>query len=171
MDFSNYTLWSAYAAIAIFLLTIIAFIFKWGFRFRLVGITGFMGVLTIGLLGLSLGLFDRAEVAGSVPFTRVYDNGANQVVINVSPTITPTQLEATLLQAANTYRSYGRGSQGGDNKMTIRARTLIHPQPNLSKPLYLGQVRRTLGVQKDDNIKVEIDKKAIAQLPKINTQK
>lgn len=166
MEFSTYALWSGYAAIAVLGLTIFAFILKWGFRFRLVGITGFMVVLTVGLFGLSLGLFDRSLVQGSVPFNRVYDNGANQLVISVPTTITPAELEATLLQAANSYRSYGRGARDGDNKMTIRARAIIHPQANLSKPLYLGQVRRSLGVQEDEGIKVEINKKAFAQMPK-----
>ena len=166
MEFSTYALWSGYAAIALLGLTIIAFVLKWGLRFRLVGATGFMAVLSIGLFGLGLGLFERAEVQGSVHFNRVYDNGANQLVISVPASITPTELEATLLQAANTYRSYGRGARDGDNKMTVRARAIIHPKPNLSKPLYLGQIRRTLGVQEDQGIKVEIDKKAFAQLPK-----
>lgn len=166
MDFSTYTLWSAYAAIAVLLITILAFIFQWGVRFRFVGITGFLGVLTIGLWGLSLGLFDRPQVEGSVAFNRVYDNGANQVVITVRLTVTPTELEATLRQAANTYRSYGRGAREGDNKMTIRARVLIHPQPMLTQPLYLGQIRRSLGVQADQAMEVKINKKAFALLAK-----
>jgi high-affinity Fe2+/Pb2+ permease len=62
MEFSTYALWSGYAAIALLGLTIIAFVLKWGLRFRLVGATGFMAVLSIGLFGLGLGLFERAEV-------------------------------------------------------------------------------------------------------------
>ncbi len=165
MDFATYTQWSGYGTLFAVVLTVLAFAFKWGFRFRLVGISGFMLVLTTGLFGLSLGLFERAEIPGSVKFNRVYDNGANQIVITVEPTVTPTEVEATLLQAANTYFSFGRGGNNGDNQMKIRARTLIHPEPGQSKPLYLGELRRPLGVKSDEQIKVELSKKAFAQLP------
>jgi hypothetical protein len=165
LGFSTYTQWSIIATIAFLLLAIIAFIFQWGIRFRLVGITGFMIVLTVGLFGLGLGLFSRTEIPGSVRFSRVYDNGGNQVVIVVKSSITETELEATLKQAANDYFSYGRTS-GKDNKLTIRARTLVHPEPGLSIPLYIGQVKRSLSVRDDENMQIEIFEDKINELSK-----
>ncbi|MFN7658146.1 MAG: DUF2518 family protein, partial [Dolichospermum sp.] len=41
-NFLQYTQWSGIATIVFAVLTILAFILKWGFRFRLVGATGFM---------------------------------------------------------------------------------------------------------------------------------
>ncbi len=155
LGFSTYTQWSILATICFFLLAVVAFIFKWGIRFRLVGITGFMIVLTVGLFGLGLGLFERTEIPGAVRFSRVYDNGGNQVVIVVNSSITRTQLEATLKQAASDYFSYGR-TAGEDSKLTIRARTLVHPQPGLSLPLYLGQIKRSLSVREDENMEINI---------------
>ena len=149
LDFGSYTIWSIYTTIAFLVLAIVGFLFKWGFRFRLVGATGFMAVLTIGLFGLSLGLFSRAEIPNAVKFNLVYDTGANQAVITIPATITPTELEATLQQAAIDLFSYGRTATNGDNQLTIRARTQIH-QEKVTYPLYLGQIRRSL-VQKDDN--------------------
>jgi len=163
MDVSLYLQWSAYATIASFVLMVLAFIFKWGFRFRLVGITSFMTVLTVGILGLGLGLFDRPTVEGAVSFNRVYDNGANQIVITVPPTIQPDEVEATLKQAANNYFSLGRISTDGQ-EMVIRARTLIHPQPGLSKPLYVGEVYRTLGTKEMDQVEVKLNQKALKEL-------
>ncbi|MFN9176842.1 MAG: Ycf51 family protein [Synechocystis sp.] len=163
MDVSLYLQWSAYATIASFVLMVLAFIFKWGFRFRLVGITSFMTVLTVGILGLGLGLFDRPTVEGAVSFNRVYDNGANQIVITVPPTIQPDEVEATLKQAANNYFSLGRISTDGQ-EMVIRARTLIHPQPGLSKPLYVGEVYRTLGTKAMDQVEVKLNQKALKEL-------
>ena len=155
LGFDLYTQWSIFATIFFLLLAVIAFIFKWGIRFRLVGITGFMIVLTVGLFGLGLGLFERTEIPGAVRFSRVYDNGGNQVVIVVNSSITRNELEATLEQAANDYFSYGRTS-GTDNKLTIRARTLVHPQPGSSLPLYLGQVKRSLSSREDENMEIYI---------------
>ena len=57
LGFSSYTQWSIIATVVLLLLTIVGFIFKWGIRFRLVGITSFMVVLTVGLFGLVGGLF------------------------------------------------------------------------------------------------------------------
>ncbi|MDJ0659826.1 MAG: Ycf51 family protein [Crocosphaera sp.] len=165
LGFSTYTQWSILVTIVFFLLAIVAFIFKWGIRFRLVGITGFMIVLTVGLFGLGLGLFERTEIPGAVRFSRVYDNGGNQVVIVVQPSITETELEATLKQAANDYFSYGRTS-GKDNKLTIRARTLVHPQPGLTLPLYLGQVKRSLLVREDEDMEIDINESKIKELSK-----
>lgn len=167
MEFATYTQWSAYATIAALVFTILAFIFKWGVRFRFVGITGFMAVLTIGLFGLSLGLFSRTEIPGAVRAIRVYDNGANQVVISVPSTITETELRATLLQASNDYFSYGRGAQGGDNKFTIRARTMLHPKPGVSQPVYLGLAQNVLGTEPtQENVDIQVFKKNLAQVAK-----
>ncbi|MGB5592519.1 MAG: DUF2518 family protein, partial [Crocosphaera sp.] len=92
-------------------------------------------------------------------------NGGNQVVIVVKSSITETELEAKLKQAANDYFSYGRTS-GKDNKLTIRARTLVHPEPGLSIPLYIGQVKRSLSVRDDENMQIEIFEDKINELSK-----
>jgi dolichyl-phosphate-mannose--protein O-mannosyl transferase len=160
LDFATYTQWSGILTILFLVLTVLAFLFQWGLRFRLVGVTGFMVVLTIGIFGLSLGLFDRPQVSGAVHFARVYDNGTNQIVITVPPTINKSELEATLKQAANNFFSYGRTGE----TLTIRARTIIHPQPGSSKPLYLGQIKRSLLNREGENFQVEIFTKNLAQL-------
>ena len=163
VDFSTYTLWSLYGTIAFFLLTILGFIFKWGFRFRFVGVTGFMGVLTVGLFALSLGLFNRVEIEGAVKFNLVYDTGANQAVIAVPVDITPSQLDATLQQAAIDLFSYGRTAANGDTKLTIRARTQVH-EDGFTYPIYLGQIRRSLFQRDDADAQVKIFNDEFARL-------
>ncbi len=155
LDFGTYTLWSIYGTIAFLVLAIIGFIFKWGFRFRLVGATGFMAVLTVGLFALSLGLFNRIEIPNAVKFNLVYDNGANQAVITVPIDINETELKATLQQAANDLFSYGRTAMDGDDKLTIRARVQIH-EKNKTIPLYLGQIKRSLILKEDSNPEITI---------------
>ncbi len=156
------TKWFGIATIGFLLLTTLGFILNWGFRFRLVGVTGFMGVLTAGLFGLSLGLFTRVEIPGSVPYTLVYDNGATQTVIAVSPTITESELAATMEQAAGDLFSPGR--LGGENQLTIRVRTIIHPEKGVSEPLYLGEVKRSLSQREDENIDIKIFPETLAKL-------
>ncbi|MGD1699826.1 Ycf51 family protein [Dapis sp. BLCC M229] len=154
--------WFGIATIGFFLLTTLGFILKWGFRFRLVGVTGFMGVLTAGLFGLSLGLFTRVEIPGSVPYTLVYDNGGTKTVIAVSPTITESELAATIEQAAGDLFSLGR--LGGENQLTIRVRTIIHPEEGISEPLYLGEVKRSLSQREDENLDIKIFPETLAKL-------
>lgn len=128
------------ATLALGALAAIAFIAKWGIRFRLVGITGFCGVLTAGLFGLSFQPLVTTTVEGSVSYATVYDSGAAQVVIAVPADITETELEATLQQAAINSFNPSRLSGGSEGSL-LRARTIVHRAPGISDLLYLGEVR------------------------------
>lgn len=156
--------WSGYFTLFCAVLAIVGWVLKWGIRFRLVGITGFMGVLTGGLFALSLGFYNRPEIAGAVRFARIYDTGSGRVVIAVPPMVTADQVKATLQQAAIDLYSPGRSPES-DGKMTIRLRTIVHPQPGISKPLYLGQARRSLVSPIDDQMEIEVYPDQLAQLP------
>jgi Protein of function (DUF2518) len=163
-DFFTYGRWVGFTTIGLAGLAVVAFIFKWGFRFRLVGVTGFLGVLTGGLFSLSLVPFQHTIVPGATKFTLVYDTGASQAVIAVSPPISQSELEATLRQAANDLFSPGRMGRG-QQQLTIRARTMIHSGPGISEPLVLGQVERSLSVREDPNLQVTLYTDNLARLP------
>jgi Protein of function (DUF2518) len=163
-DLFRFAQWSSIATIAIAVLTVVAFILQWGFRFRLVGVTGFMGVLSGGFFALGLGLFAHTTIPNAARYSLVYDNGGSQVVVAVSPQITATQVEATLRQAASDLFSYGRLGQA-QNQMEIRVRTVIHPQPGVSEPLYLGEVKRSLAARNDEQMAIEIYAENLAKLP------
>lgn len=164
-NFLQYTQWAGIATLALAALTILAFVFKWGIRFRLTGSTGFLLVITAGLFALSLAPLTRTAVPGALRYTLVYDNGATQTVITIPQNINSTQLDATLRQAASDLYSYGRLGVTRDRQMTIRARTVIHPEPGVSIPLYVGQVKRSLTNREDSEIAIEIYQDKLAQLP------
>ncbi|AFY31498.1 Ycf51 family protein [Calothrix sp. PCC 7507] len=164
-DFFRYTQWSGIATLVFAVLTALGLIFKWGIRFRLVGATGFMLVMTGGLFSLSLVPLSRTVIPGAAKFTLVYDNGSTHAVIATSPQITPTQLEATLRQASSNLYSSGRLGSREENQLTVRARTIIHPEPGVSVPVYLGQIKRSLTNRQDPEVKVEIYPEKFAQLP------
>jgi len=165
-DFLTATKWVGITTLVFAAITVLGFILKWGIRFRLVGVTGFLGVLTSGLFALGLVPFTRSVIPGAVHFSTVYDNGATQAVIAVRPQISESQLEATLRQAASDLYSYGRLGRTGEEQLTIRARTIIHPEPGVSKPLYLGQVKRSLSSRNDEQMEIAIFPDNLAQLPK-----
>jgi len=156
--------WVGIATALCAVVTVLSWVLKWGIRFRLVGVTSFMVILTAGLFTLSIAAVPQIKIPGAVPFSRVYDNGAVQTAIAVPPEITEPQLEATLRQAAYDLFSPGRGG-ARDAQLTIRARTIIHPQDNASQPVYLGYVKRSLRSRADDNMEIFIDSEKLAALP------
>lgn len=164
-DFARYTQWSGIATLIFAFITIVGFIFKWGIRFRLAGATGFMLVVTGGLFPLSLAPITRTVIPGAIRYTLVFDNGASQAVIAIPPKVTVSELDATLRQAASDLFSYGRLGSREDNRLTIRARTILHPEPGLSVPLYLGQVKRSLSSREDNVMEIDIYEDNFAKLP------
>ncbi|MCM1985217.1 Ycf51 family protein [Lyngbya confervoides] len=164
-SFALYAQWSLIATVGFALLALVAFRLGWGFRFRLVGVTGFMGVLTFGLFALSLTPLTRVSIPGAARYTLVYDTGAQQTVIAVAPEITPEELTATLEQAASDLFSSGRLGRNG-NQLLIRARTLIHPEAGLSEPVFLGQATRSLTDRSDPQMRIQVFPEAFDRLPK-----
>lgn len=164
-DLFTYAQWSGIATIGCLILAVIAFIAGWGFRFRLVGVTSFMAVLTLGIFALGLGLFPHAEIPGAVRYSLVYDNGANQAVVAVPPEVEPSAIEPTLRQAATDLYSYGRTGTNGNDRFTVKLRTVLHPKTGVSQPLYLGEASRSLISRTDEEIKIEVFTENLAQLP------
>ena len=163
-DFGIYAQWAGILTLVCLALTIIGAITRWGIRFRLVGITGFMTVLTVGLFGLSLGLSPRAAIPDAIRYNIIYDNGGDQIAIAVPNDVTPTVVEATLRQAAADLYSPGR--IGPNSAMTIRLRTITHPKTGLSQPVYLGEVKRSLRQRNDEEMIVSVFDDAFTKLNK-----
>lgn len=163
-DLLTYAQWIAIAGGALTLVTIAAWIASWGIRYRLVGVTSFTFVVAASVFALGLGLFQRTVVPGSIAYTRVFDTDTDRIVIAVPATIQSEQIDATLRQAASDLFSPGRTSTTG--VLTVRARTVLHPQPGLSLPLYVGEVRRSLSSREDESMVVELYPDNIALLPK-----
>lgn len=138
------------------IVTGVAFVQNWGWRFRLVGVTLFSVVLTVGLFALSLTPLTKEVVAGATSYRTVYDRFGSEAVIAVAPTITSPELALTLEQAAARLFSTGRINNGTDT-FTIRARTIVHPRPGVSEPLYLGYWQQSLRLRSDPDRVLHID--------------
>ena len=158
-DFALATQYALELAGVFAVLTILAFVFKWGFRYRLVGVTSFTLVLTGGLFALSIVPFTPTIVAGSVPYKLVFDNGGSRMTIVVAPTATPTEVEATLQQVVLNKTTYGRAGR----ELEIQARTIVHPDSMTSEALYLGRAVRALSSLEDNTIKIQLDDAAFAK--------
>jgi hypothetical protein len=161
----EYAKYSGIATVALALLTVLGLVLAWGFKFRLVGVTGFMMVLTVGLFGLSLGFSPRVAFPGALRYSVIYDNGNSQAVVAVANdrNLTHTAVEATLQQAAQDLYSFGRVGEA-DGNMHIRLRSLNHPQPGVSEPLYLGEATRNLTSRDGAQLQIVIDDRNLAKL-------
>jgi Protein of function (DUF2518) len=162
-EFFRYFQWSGIATLVFAAITVLALVLKWSFKFRLVGATGFMGVLTSGLFALSLVPIVHSTVPGALNYSLIYDNGSDRATITVKTPISETSLDATLRQASADLYSYGRSGQA-DRQLKIRARTVIHPRPDLSEPLVLGEVTRSLAGGEDNPLEVRIDRQNLAKV-------
>jgi hypothetical protein len=161
----EYAKYSGIATITLALLTVLGLVLAWGFKFRLVGITGFMVVLTVGLFGLSLGLSPRIAFPGAVRYSVIYDNGNSQAVVAVANNkkLTHAAVEATLQQAAQDLYSFGRVGES-DGNMHIRLRSINHPQPGVSEPLYLGEATRNLTSRDGAQLQIVVNDQNLAKL-------
>jgi hypothetical protein len=164
-EFLEATKYFGLATLTMAAITVLAFVLGWGFRFRLVGITSFMGVLTGGLLGLSFEPFTRTAVPGAVPFATVYDSGAAQIVIKVPNAITQSELEATLQQAAsNLFKPSRLGVPGAPP--IVRARTIVHQEDGVSNLVYLGQAQPASDYSRvNKSFDVTLNQDAFSALP------
>ncbi len=122
-----------------------------------------MGVLTVGLFGLSLVPIVHTSIPGAVRYSVIYDNGSDRATIAVATPIDETTLDATLRQAAADLYSYGR-SGAVDRQLKIRARTVVHPRLGVSEPLVLGEVSRSLGGGEDGELKIEIERSNLSKV-------
>ncbi len=133
----------------------LALAFQWSWRYRMVGATLFSVVLVVGLFSLSFEPITRSSVKGSIPYKLVYDRFGPHATIAVAPTITPEELNSTLKQASSNLFSSGRNAQG-ESHLTIYARAVVHLREGVSKPLYLGFVKRSMNLRNDPNIEIEV---------------
>ena len=134
--------WLGAASGVLALITIAAYLKRWGVRFRLVGITSFTALLALSCLAFAVSYRPPVIVDGAVTVPVVFDNGAELVVAAA-----PADLEAAVAlpsaeQVARNLR--GNGRQSDDASVVVRLRRVELVAPGLSQPVILAEVRRDL---------------------------
>ena len=127
--------WLAWSGLAFGILTAIAFIARWGLRFRLVGVTSFTLLLAVSSWAFTVSYTPPVVIEGAVRAPVVFDNGNNLVVAQAPSSIDAKAIEPTLAQLAGNLRPGGRG---GD-EVVIRLRQLQTVSEGLSQPVVLGE--------------------------------
>ena len=132
----NVAKWLAWGGSGLSVLTILAYLFRWGIKFRLTGIT----IFTLLLSG-SCWAFDQSyrppfNVEGYKYAPIVYDNGFDLVVAQASDDFPEEAIKPTLLQIAGNLKGGGRNGA----QVKVRLRKVESAGEGISKPIVLGEI-------------------------------
>ncbi len=118
-------------------LTVVAFVTRWGLRFRLVGVSSFTFLLAVSCWAFSISYSPPVRVEGARQVPIVFDNGTDLVVAQASNDFEQEAITPTLNQIAENLRPGGRSRE-----VRVRLRQLQAVSEGTSKPVVLGETKR-----------------------------
>ena len=130
--------WLGWTGLGLSLLTVLAFLTKWGLRFRLVGVSSVTLLLAVSCWAFGVSYTPPVVVEGAIRAPVVFDNGTDLVVAQAPADLEPATVSATLEQLAGNLRSAGRGS----GTVKVRLRAFETPGEGISRPVILGETVR-----------------------------
>ena len=129
--------WLAWSGLGLSALTGIAFVSRWGLRFRLVGVSSFTFLLAVSCWAFSISYSPPVRLEGAVQVPIVFDNGTDLVVAQASIDFPKEAITPTLNQIAANLRPGGRNAE-----VRVRLRQLQAVSEGTSKPVVLGETKR-----------------------------
>lgn len=132
--------WLAWSGLALIVITLIAFLVRWGQRFRLVGVTSFTLLLLASCWAFGVSYTPPFKVEGALVVPVVFDNSTDLVVAQVTDDFPDEAVEATLEQLAGNLHSGGYNG----SEVHVRLRRLDSAGEGVSQPVILGEVIRDL---------------------------
>ena len=126
----------------IFLLmgTLIAFIFNFGFKFRIVGATIFSLLLSLSSWAFIQSYNEKVVIEDAKYLPIVYDNGFDLIIAKADDEFNAKYIEPTLEQLSENLR---KGSRSGAN-VKIKIRKLEKISDGVSKPVIVGEVQKNV---------------------------
>ena len=129
--------WLAWSGLGLSVLTVVAFVTRWGLRFRLVGVSSFTFLLAVSCWAFSISYSPPVRVEGARQVPIVFDNGTDLVVAQASNDFEQEAITPTLNQIAENLRPGGR-----NREVRVRLRQLQAVSEGTSKPVVLGETKR-----------------------------
>ena len=131
-----------FGLLGIFLLcvTVIAFIFNFGFKFRIIGATIFSILLSLSSWAFIQSYTEKVVIEDAKYVPIVYDNGFDLIIAKAEDDFPEESIEATLEQLSENLR---KGSRSGAN-VKIKIRKLEKISDGVSKPLVIGEVQKNV---------------------------
>ena len=154
------TKWLAWGGSGLGVLTILAYIFKWGIKFRLTGTTIFTFLLSASSWAFQQSYTPPLNVEGYKYAPIVYDNGFDLVVAQASNDFPEESIKPTLLQIAGNLKGGGRNGA----QVKVRLRKIESVGEGISKPIILGELIKDL---KDSKI-IELPDKSYSEIENLS---
>ena len=132
----NATKWLAWGGSGLGVLTILGYLFGWGIKFRLTGITIFTLLLSASCWAFVQSYSPPFNVEGYKYAPIVYDNGFNLVVAQAPNDFPEEAIQPTLLQIAGNLKGGGRNGA----QVKVRLRKIESAGEGISKPIILGEI-------------------------------
>jgi len=132
--------WLGVASAVLLVLTVVAFLVRWGIRFRLVGITSFTVLLSLSCLAFAVSYAPRQQVEGAISVPVVFDNGSDLVVAAAPAQMDPEAYAPSVQQVALNLRGSGRGTQ----RVEVRLRRVEPKGEGSDVPVVLATAVRNL---------------------------
>ena len=128
--------------LGIFLLcvTVIAFVFNFGFKFRIIGATIFSLLLSLSSWAFIQSYTEKVVIEDAKYVPIVYDNGFDLIIAKADDDFPEESIEPTLEQLS---KNLLKGSRSGAN-LKIKIRKLEKISDNISKPVVIGEVQKNV---------------------------
>ncbi len=124
------------------LITIVAFIFNFSFKFRIIGATIFSLLLSLSSWAFMQSYSEKVEVEGARYVPIVYDNGFDLIIAKAEDDFPEEAIKPTLKQLSDNLRE---GSRSGAN-VKIKIRKLEEISDEISKPVIIGEIEKTVSM-------------------------
>jgi hypothetical protein len=134
--------WLGIAGAALLLITVLAFLLRWGIRFRLVGVTSFTVLLSLSCLAFAVSYAPRVQVEGALSVPVVFDNGSDLVIAAAPADLPEAAFRPSVEQVALNLR--GSGRHGDNGVVHVRLRRVEAVGPGIDRPVILAAADRSL---------------------------
>ena len=129
-----------FLGIILFVGTLIAFIFNFGFKFRITGATIFSLLLSLSSWAFIQSYNERVVIEDAKYLPIVYDNGFDLIIAKAEDNFPEEYVKPTLEQLSENLR---KGSRSGAN-VKIKIRKLEKISDGVSKPVVIGEVQKNV---------------------------
>ena len=129
-----------FLGIFLFIFTLAAFIFNFGFKFRIIGATIFSLLLSLSSWAFIQSYTEKIVIEEAKYLPIVYDNGFDLIIAKAGDDFQEESIEPTLKQLSENLR---KGSRSGA-KVKIKIRKLVKIADGVSKPVVIGEVQKNV---------------------------
>ena len=124
----------------LFLTTIVAYFFNFGFKFRITGATIFSLLLSLSSWAFIQSYNEKVEIEGAKYIPIVYDNGFDLIIAKAENDFPEEAIKPTLQQLSDNLL---KGSRSGAT-VKIKIRKIEKISDDTSRPVIIGEIEKNV---------------------------